>query len=105
MAHRDITVGELAALGEGVRLIDVREPSEFEEIRVPYAVLLPLGSVPDHLDLFHGDASYLICRSGGRSARACEFLAEQGFDVVNVEGGMIAWCDAELVTASGAVDG
>ncbi|MEO0474273.1 MAG: rhodanese-like domain-containing protein, partial [Bacteroidota bacterium] len=34
----------------------------------------------------------MICRSGGRSGRACMFLAQQGFsNVRNLEGGMLAW--------------
>ena len=40
---------------------------------------------------FDGSPTYVICRSGGRSARACEFAAEQGLDTVNVVGGMLAW--------------
>ena len=104
MAHGEITVRELAALGEGVRLIDVREESEWDEIRVPYAIHVPLGAVPDRLELFDGTPTYVICRSGGRSGRACEFVAEQGHDAVNVQGGMIAWCDADLLTVSGQPD-
>ena len=44
-----------------------------------------------------------VCRSGGRSARAGKFLLDQGFDVVNLEGGMIAWAQsgAPLVADSG----
>ena len=34
---------------------------------------------------------YVICKSGMRSARACQFLAEQGYDVINVQGGMMAF--------------
>ena len=33
----------------------------------------------------------MICRSGGRSLRACEFLADRGVEVVNVAGGTLAW--------------
>ena len=38
-------------------------------------------------------AHYMVCRSGGRSGKACAFLTEQGFDVINVVGGMLAWED------------
>ena len=34
---------------------------------------------------------YVICKSGMRSARACQFLAEQGYEVINVQGGMTAF--------------
>jgi rhodanese-related sulfurtransferase len=48
--------------------------------------------VPDNVDAFRrGSPTYVVCKSGGRSMRACEFLAEQGLDVVNVAGGTMAW--------------
>ena len=34
---------------------------------------------------------YVICKAGMRSACACQFLAEQGYDVINVQGGMTAF--------------
>ena len=53
-------------------------------------MLVPLATVPDQLDAFRGDGpTYVICRSGGRSRRACEFVDAQGIDgveVVNVDG-------------------
>ena len=61
---------------------------------MPGAVLVPLGTVPDHVDAFTGDGpTYVICRSGGRSMRACEYVAAHldGVDVVNVAGGTLAW--------------
>jgi rhodanese-related sulfurtransferase len=86
-------VAALAArIAEGALVIDVREPDEYVEGHVPGAQLIPLGTIPDHLDRFRGDApTYVICRSGGRSMRACEFAADEGFDVVNVSGGTGAW--------------
>jgi rhodanese-related sulfurtransferase len=104
VAYGDITVRELAALGNDVRLIDVREPDEWADSHIAHAVHVPLGTVPDHLDVFDGAPTYVICKSGGRSARACEFAADQGLDVVNVEGGMLAWLDADLGVQSSAPD-
>lgn len=98
MAYGDITVSELAALGEGARIIDVREPDEWANAHIPYAVHVPLATVPDNLAAFDGSPTYVICKVGGRSARACEFAADHGVEVVNVEGGMLAWLDADLVT-------
>lgn len=93
MAVSEISVDELAPLlAAGARIVDVREPDEFVEARVPGAVLVPLATVPDHVDAFEGPGTtYVICRSGARSMRACEFLAERGLDVVNVAGGTMAW--------------
>jgi rhodanese-related sulfurtransferase len=93
MAITEITVDELdERLAEGARLIDVRQPYEFDEARVKSAVLLPLATVPDNIDAFRGDGPvYIICKTGARSARACEFLASHGIEAVNVAGGTLAW--------------
>jgi rhodanese-related sulfurtransferase len=93
MAISEISVDELAEqLATGSRLIDVREHDEFDTGHVPGAVHVALGTVPDNVALFRGDGpTYVICRSGGRSLRACEFLADQGVEVVNVAGGTLAW--------------
>ena len=96
MPIREIDVDELATLLEqGARLIDVREPNEYEQARVPGAELVPLATVPDHLERFAIDRpTYVICRSGARSMRACEFVAPHGREVVNVAGGTLAWIDS-----------
>ena len=103
MAVRDVTVEELeAALASGARLIDVREPAEFEEMRIDGATLIPLSTVPDNLEAFRSDAPvYVMCRSGGRSIGACEFVAAQGAEVVNVEGGIMAWVASGRPVSSG----
>ena len=93
MSTHEITVDELAGrLSVGGRLIDVREPDEFDEVRIAGSELVPLRTVPDRLEVFGGDGPvYVMCRSGGRSMQACRFLAEHGLEVVNVEGGILAW--------------
>ncbi len=96
MSVLEVTVDELeVALQSGAPLIDVREPNEYESGHVSKAVLVPLASVPAALELFPVDQrTYVICRSGARSHRACEFLIDQGFDVVNVAGGTLAWINS-----------
>ncbi len=92
MAIHEITVDQLAELLPNARLVDVREPDEYAEARVPGAVLVPLSSVPDRLDAFEGDGpAYVICKSGARSMRACEFLETKGIEAVNIAGGTMAW--------------
>jgi rhodanese-related sulfurtransferase len=84
-------------LRDGARLIDVREPDEFEEVHARGAALVPLGELPDRLDEVPREGTtYVICRSGARSMRAAEFLTEQGYDAVNVAGGTLAWVEAGL---------
>ncbi|WP_141734361.1 rhodanese-like domain-containing protein [Oligoflexus tunisiensis] len=80
-----------------VHLIDVREADEFSELRAPFSRNLPLSELGDpqvisDLGINKAEPIYLICRSGKRSARACEILAGHGFQrLYNVSGGMIAW--------------
>ncbi|MDX1680677.1 MAG: molybdopterin-synthase adenylyltransferase MoeB [Akkermansiaceae bacterium] len=93
---KTITVEELRekiASGLDGLLIDVRQPEEYEAANIEQARLIPLGELPDKLgELPRDQTLYLHCKAGGRSARAVEFLSEQGFDkAVNVEGGMDAW--------------
>jgi rhodanese-related sulfurtransferase len=103
MAISEITVDELDdRLAEGARLIDVRLPYEFEEAHVAGAVLVPLPTVADNVDAFRGDEPvYVICRTGPRSLRACEFLAAQGVEAVNVAGGTLAWISSGRDYVSG----
>lgn len=102
MAIPEITVAELTDLGPDIVLVDVREPDEWQQARVPFARHVPLGTVPQHLDEFDGEPTYVICKVGGRSLHACEFLAANGKQVVNVSGGMIAWMAAGLDTVAGS---
>ena len=93
MTISEVNVDELeVALGSGGRLVDVREVDEYQAGHVRGAELIPLATVPAALGRFVTDApNYVICRSGARSMRACEFLSEQGLDAVNVGGGTLAW--------------
>ncbi|MHA6484301.1 rhodanese-like domain-containing protein [Paenibacillus sp. strain BS8-2] len=94
--YREMTTGELQeklAAGESLNLIDVREPDEWEDGHVREARSIPLSQFQARANEVHdveGEVIF-ICRSGGRSGRVCEYLASQGFDVVNVAGGMLAW--------------
>ena len=107
MAIAEISIDELAATLEAdnngaLRLIDVREVDEYESGHFPGAKLVVLGDVVDNVDAFRGDGpTYVICKSGGRSMRACEFLDDQGVDVVNVAGGTMAWMMSGREVAAG----
>ena len=103
MTISEASVDELeSALQAGAQLVDVREPDEYEAGHVPGAVLVPLATVPGSLASFSADApTYLICKTGARSYRACEFLADQGLEGINVEGGTMAW----IISGRGTVTG
>ena len=83
-----------AALAEGSPVIDVREPDEYTVAHIPGARLIPLGQLPDRAEeLEPGTRTYLVCKSGGRSLRAAEYLTGRGFDVVSVDGGTDGWVE------------
>jgi rhodanese-related sulfurtransferase len=91
---KEISAAELhSLLQSGVQLIDVREPSEFEGGHVPRAISIPLASVPENIEQFRSaNDVYVICHSGARSMRACEFLHDAGItNVINVAGGTSGW--------------
>ncbi|AOV06707.1 rhodanese [Sporosarcina ureilytica] len=78
--------------GEKLNMVDVREEEEVALGMVPGAQHIPLGEIPARLDELDKDTQYvMICRSGGRSGNACNFLSEQGYDVMNMTGGMLDW--------------
>jgi thioredoxin 1 len=89
----EVSIDELeSAMARGARVIDVREAHELAAGRVPGVVHIPMGSVPDEIESFRGDGEvYVICQTGSRSRRVCEFLAERGITAINVEGGTAAW--------------
>ena len=94
MAVPEINVDELASrLEAGAFLLDVRQPDEYIEAHVPSALLVPLDEVPARVAELPADQEILvICRTGGRSHRAAEFLIGQyHLDAVNVAGGTLAW--------------
>ena len=91
---KEITFNDFYQLYQNgqLSLVDVREVEEFEALHLEGAHNLPLSQLTDTYDqLDKGLLHYVICKSGMRSARACQFLAEQGYDVINVQGGMTAF--------------
>ncbi|MEM8922386.1 MAG: rhodanese-like domain-containing protein [Actinomycetota bacterium] len=92
--HRDHPVNDFAtAVGADGQLVDVREPDEVAEGTLPGAVNIPLGTLGERLgELDPARRVIVLCRSGGRSTQAGELLTASGFDdVVNLEGGMLAY--------------
>ena len=76
-------------------LIDVREPHEYQIAKIPGAKLIPLGELPKHLgELNPNDEFVMHCKMGGRSAKACDLLRQNGFTKVrNMTGGITRWSD------------
>ena len=99
----EIDVDELARRREaGEAVLDVRNPDEYEEVHVPGATLIPLGELVERVDEVPTDGPLpIICRSGGRSLQAAEFLRARGIDAMNVAGGTLAWVDAGFPVEDG----
>ncbi|TIH35302.1 rhodanese-like domain-containing protein [Subtercola vilae] len=95
---KEITVTELAAL-TGATVIDVREPDEYAAVRVPGVINIPLGQLTEAE--LPDEPLYVICASGGRSARATDYLASRDLDATNVAGGTNGWVQAGLPTERG----
>lgn len=99
----EIGVDELAEkLAAGAKVIDVRHDHEYEECHIPDAQLIPLPELPDRLAELPPGEVFVICRSGGRSRRAAEFLLAQGHAATNVAGGMLEWIDTDKPVAEGS---
>jgi len=78
--------------GDKPSIIDVREDDEVAQGMIPGAKHIPLGEIENRLDEWDKNAEHImVCRSGGRSTKACEILSSKGFKVQNMVGGMIAW--------------
>lgn len=92
---KELTAKEVEALsnkGEKLNIIDVREPDEVAAGKIPGAVNIPLGLVEYRMNELEKEKEYiLVCRSGGRSGRATQFLESNGYNVTNMAGGMLAW--------------
>lgn len=98
---QEIDVTELAKLKEknsSVRVIDIRQPAELNSGIIPGAEALPMHTIPLRLDELKRDETLImVCRSGARSAQACMFLQQQGYEnVFNLRGGMMAWASSGL---------
>lgn len=95
----EVTVQDMKAALEdpklGIRVIDVREPDEYQIARIQGVPLFPLSLLPQRFtELDPNQQIYIHCKSGVRSMKALRFLREQGFKYAkSVKGGIAAWSD------------
>ena len=95
----DATVEQLKARidsGDGVFILDVREPQEYRICAIPGSTLIPLGDLPGRLHELQGRGEMIVhCKSGARSAKAVKLLRDAGFaEAKNLRGGILRWIDA-----------
>lgn len=98
MAIQSISPTELKSRmdsGESFTVVDVRNPWELDISRLEFAQHMVLDELPQRMNEIPKDANVvLVCRSGGRSQMAGEFLSRQGWNpdqLYNLEGGILAW--------------
>lgn len=78
--------------GDVLTLLDVREGWELGVASVPGVVHIPMGAVADRLDELNRERDVVVlCRSGRRSLEVARFLQQNGFQAINLAGGILAW--------------
>ena len=92
---KEMTTKEVVSLineGKVLNIIDVREVDEVTAGKIPGAVNIPLGLVEFRMHELDKSKEYImVCQSGGRSGRATQLLESQGYNVINMQGGMLSW--------------
>ncbi len=81
--------------GDDVFILDVREPNEYQINRVPGSTLIPLGELPRRYQELDPEREVVVmCKMGGRSAKAVDYLRSVGFSrIKNLRGGVLEWID------------
>lgn len=91
---KSIHINNIRQQLNNIHLIDIREKLEFHALpKLPQAKHIPMGDLVRHPDqyLSKDECYYLVCRSGMRTEQVTQYLTSLGYDVVNVEGGMLAY--------------
>jgi rhodanese-related sulfurtransferase len=90
-------------LPEELSVLDVREPVEWHHGHIEGAVHVPLMELPSRLGDIPDGRVLVVCKVGARSAQATAWLAQQGHDVANLDGGLVEWSAAgrRLVSEAG----
>jgi rhodanese-related sulfurtransferase len=96
--HPEIPATRVAELPDplpgDVAVLDVREPVEWEHGHIDGAVHVPLMQLLERIDEVPDGKVVVVCKVGGRSMQAVGYLRRQGYDAVNLDGGMVEWAGA-----------
>ncbi len=99
MAHtvQDVDPVEAKALMDaGWRVVDVRTDAEWADGHVAGSYHVPMDQVVEEIGGHLDHPLLVVCASGGRSLRVAQYLAAQGVETANLDGGLHAWADAGL---------
>ena len=100
MSYKEIDAAQLKEMiddeGDNLLLYDIRTPAEYQQGMIRGGKLTPLNDVPTVMHDIPTDKTIVFyCRSGVRSAHACEYVNEQlGLETINLAGGIISWNQA-----------
>lgn len=85
-----INVNDLDDLIGEISIIDIREPYEFKGGSLKGAKNIPMNTLLNNPSKYlnKDNTYYIVCLSGARSKMTCKALVQQGFDVINVSGGI-----------------
>jgi rhodanese-related sulfurtransferase len=81
-------------LPDGLAVLDVREPVEWQYGHIDGALHIPMNELPSRLDELPDEQLLVVCKVGARSARVVGWLVQQGRKAVNLDGGMLDWVAA-----------
>ncbi|HKJ38644.1 MAG TPA: rhodanese-like domain-containing protein [Anaerolineales bacterium] len=83
--------------GKRPLVVDVRQPEEFRRGHISGAKLIPLGELSSRMkDLPKDKEIICVCASGSRSRSATKRLVNEGYNAVNMNGGMMSWARSGL---------
>ena len=90
-------------LPEGLHVLDVREQVEWDHGHIDGAQHIPMSELGHRAEEIPDAQTLVVCKIGGRSAQVVAWLAQQGRDVVNLDGGMLDWAAAgrQMVSETG----
>lgn len=97
MSFKEVDAAKLKEMiddeGDNLLLYDIRTPDEFQQGMIRGGKLTPLNVIPAVMHEIPTDKTIVFyCRSGVRSAQACEYVNDQlGLDTINLAGGIISW--------------
>lgn len=90
ISGKTIYVNDLNDLIGKVDLIDIRELYEYRRKSIKSSKNIPMDTLLNAPNKYLNKEKtyYIMCQSGGRSTMACRMLKQQGYDVINVSGGV-----------------